>query len=163
MSAGGQVSLCATLRPATRDDAAALSALITETLRTGNAADYSSAVIARVAEAFSPACVALMIEQRRVMVACAGARIVGTAALDGDEIRSVFVAPDRQGRGIGRALMVAIARMATDAGVLGLTLHASLTARGFYAGLGFAALGEAVDGEEITVVMRREILPGAAV
>ena len=145
------------LRRATRDDAAALSALIVETLRTSNAVDYPPAVIARVAEDFSAERVGQMIGQRLVMAACEGVRILGTAALDGDRVKSVFVAPERQGEGIGRSLMAEVARLAMEAGVTSLTLQSSLTAQTFYAGLGFVALGEAVHGDEVTTVMRREI------
>ena len=149
------------LRRATQDDAAALSRLIVATLRTSNAADYAPAVIARVAEEFSAERLAGMLERRRVLVACEGPLIVGTAALDGDRVRSVFVAPERQGEGIGAMLVAEIARSAAEACVTGLTLQSSLTARGFYAGLGFTALGEALQGDEITIVMRREIQPRA--
>ena len=150
------------LRRATGNDAAALSDLIVGTLRTSNAADYPPAVIARVADDFSAERLARMIEQRLVLVACEGSRLLGTAALDGDKVRSVFVAPERQGEGIGRALMAEVARLAAAAGITSLTLQSSLTARAFYAGLGFVALGDAVHGAEVTVVMRRDIRPPAS-
>ena len=157
MSAGNPPGPAVTLRRAARDDAAALSRLIVATLRTSNAADYAPAVITRVAEDFSAERLAGTIERRHVLVACEGPRILGTAALDGDKVRSVFVAPERQGEGIGAMLMAEVFRLAAEAGVTGLTLQSSLTARGFYAGLGFAALGEAVHGDEVTIVMLREI------
>ena len=161
MSLEGPRGRAVALRPATQDDAAALSRLIVTTLRTSNAADYATAVIARVAEGFSAERLAGMIERRRVLVACAGTHILGTAALDGDEVRSVFVTPERQGEGIGAMLMAEVIRLAAEAGVTALTLQSSLTARGFYTGLGFVGLGEAVHGGEVTIVMRREIVPRA--
>lgn len=58
-------------------------------------------------------------------------RILGTASLDGNVVRAVFVAPETRGRGIGRVLMAVIARAAEVAGVAILTLQSSLTAVGF--------------------------------
>lgn len=84
-------------------------------------------------------------------------RILGTASLDGGAVRAVFVAPDAQGRGIGRALMAEVERMAAAAGVVMLTLQSSLTAVGFYGTLGFRPVREHHHGEERTVVMERQL------
>ncbi len=147
------------IRPATADDAEAISALILATLRVSSAADYLPEIIARVAADFDPEAVRGMIGRRRVLAAREGGRIVGTAALEDDAVRSVFVLPEAQGRGIGQTLMAEIARMAMDDGRAILRLRSSLTARGFYERLGFLAVGEALFGEERTVVMKRGLAP----
>ena len=146
-----------TIRPAAAADAAALSALIVTTLHASNAADYAPEIIARVVDGFSPPYVEAMIARRSVLVACIDLRIIGTAALDAAAVRSVFVAPEAQGGGVGTALMAEIARLAATSGVRTLRLQSSLTARGFYLRLGFCALGEACHGDERTVVMELDL------
>ncbi len=153
--------------PADVDDAGEISALIVATLRASNAGDYPSEVIDRVAAGFDAEAVRGMIGRRRVLVARDGRRIVGTAALEGGAVRSVFVLPAAQGRGVGAALMAKILRLAERDGCASLRLNSSLTAVGFYARLGFVATGEALfragpgagppagSGEERTVVMER--------
>lgn len=143
------------IRTAAPGDAAAISAVIVETLRVSNARDDPPAVIERVAAAFAPDRVAAMSAERQTLVAAEdGGAVVGTAALEGSAVRSVFVRPGWQGRGIGAALMAEVARRAVAAGVPELALRSSVTALGFYARLGFEAVRDQWDGEERTVVMR---------
>lgn len=72
-------------------------------------------------------------------------------------MRAVFVAPDAQERGIGRALMAAVERAAEEADVARLTLQSSLTAVGFYDRLGYRAVRENLHGEERTIVMEKRL------
>ncbi|WP_263146737.1 GNAT family N-acetyltransferase [Pseudomonas sp. RIT-PI-AD] len=147
------------IRLARRSDAAAVSGVILAALRESNARDYSAEVIARVETSFGPAAVERLIEQRQVYVALLEGRILGTASLDGAVVRSVFVAPEAQGRGIGRALMAEVERAARAAGVRSLAVPASITAESFYAGLGFETVETRYHGEERTLVMRRDLAP----
>lgn len=94
---------------------------------------------------------------RRVLVAEREGAIVGTASLDGEVVRTVFVTPAVQGCGVGRALMSAIELMAKQAGVQRLAVPSSLTARAFYALLGYSLVREVVDNDEITLVMMRDL------
>lgn len=149
------------VRPAEPGDAGEISALIVATLRGSNAGDYPPEVIDRVAADFAPGPVRRMIGRRRVLAACDGGRILGTAALEGEAVRSVFVLPAAQGRGVGSALMAEIIRMAERDAIATLRLNSSLTARGFYERLGFAATGESLFGEERTVVMVRGLRPAS--
>ncbi|PNQ90616.1 GNAT family N-acetyltransferase, partial [Pseudomonas gingeri NCPPB 3146 = LMG 5327] len=86
-----------------------------------------------------------------------GERIVGTASLDGEVVRTVFVAPDLQGRGVGQALMDEVVRYAVEAGVSLLKVPSTVTAEGFYARLGFQAVGDTWHGEERTIIMERRL------
>ena len=90
-----------TVRAAQLADAETISRVIIDSLRFTNAADYPPDIIMRVAENFSPASITGLIVKRRVFVALIGERIVGTASLDGATVKTVFVAPDVQRRGIG--------------------------------------------------------------
>jgi len=94
---------------------------------------------------------------RQVFVALDGARVVGTASLAGDVVRSVFVLPERQGLGVGKALMRHVEGIARAGGVQKVRVPASLTAVPFYSALGYAVIREVVDGDERTFVMAREL------
>lgn len=129
-----------TIRPALSDDAADISAVILRALRETNAKDYTDEIIARIERSFSPDAVRRLIGQRFVFVASIGRRVVGTASLDGSVVRTVFVAPDLQARGIGTLLMAEIERLARERSIAALTVPSSITAETFYTRLGFKAV-----------------------
>lgn len=146
------------IRPAQGEDAGGISRVITSALRETNAKDYSEAVIARVEQSFSPAAVSDLLERRLVFVAINNDSIVGTASLDGQVVRTVFVDPQCQGRGIGRALMAEVERAAVERDVAVLAVPSSVTAEPFYAKLGFKSVRDSYHGEERTIVMERPLL-----
>ena len=145
------------IRAAGPDDAEAISRVVIQALRHSNAQDYPATVIERVAGNFSAAAVTRLLVVRQVLVAERECAIVGTASLDGEVVRTVFVAPAAQGCGVGRALMSAIELVAKQAGAQRLTVPSSLTARAFYAVLGYSLVREVVDNDEITLVMVRDL------
>lgn len=147
------------IRPAQAGDAAGISRVIIRALRETNAKDYTPDIIARVELSFSPAAVERLIDQREVFVAEMDNRVVGTASLDGQALRTMFVLPDVQGRGIGRLLVQRIERVARERQLGILTVPATVTAEAFYARLGFTAVREAYHGEERTIVMERVLSP----
>ncbi|MBW7971962.1 GNAT family N-acetyltransferase [Bradyrhizobium sp. BR 10289] len=144
-----------TIRPARGDDAGDISGVILRALRETNAKDYTDEIIARVARSFSPDAVRQLIEKRTVFVAVLGSRVVGTASLDGNVVRTVFVAPDVQGRGIGKLLMAEVERAAREQSIAALTVPSSVTAETFYARLGFNAVRDSYHGDERTIIMER--------
>ncbi|QQO14360.1 GNAT family N-acetyltransferase [Bradyrhizobium diazoefficiens] len=144
-----------TIRPARDDDAADISAVILRALRETNAKDYTDEIIARIERSFSPDAVRQLIAQRTVFVATLGDRVIGTASLDGSVVRTVFVAPDVQARGIGKLLMAEIERTARERNIVALTVPSSVTAETFYAGLGFNAVRDSHYGDERTIIMER--------
>ena len=145
------------VRVAHPDDAAEVRRVILAALRETNARDYAASVIARLEESFSPDDVRTMIDTRTSFVALAGSRIVGTAALEGSVVRTVFVAPDVQGQGIGRLLMAEVEKASREAGIETLTVPASITGEPFYARLGFKAVGETLYEEARTIIMERSL------
>jgi GNAT superfamily N-acetyltransferase len=145
------------IRPARREDAEGISRAIISTLRETNAKDYSEAVIARVEGSFSPAAVLDFLGCRSVFVAIVGDSVVGTASLDGAVARTVFILPEYQGRGIGRALMARVELAAMTSNVAILAVPSSVTAEPFYAKLGFRAVRDSYHGEERTIVMERSL------
>ena len=75
--------------------------------------------------------------------------IVGVGALDGDEVKRVYVRPDSQRVGVGGAVMRELEREARRRGIAELRLTAGASAAAFYERLGWERLeaGEFVDGE----------------
>ncbi len=146
-----------TIRAAREDDADGMSAVILRALRETNAKDYANDIIERIEASFTPRAVREFIGQRTVLVATVDGRIVGTASLDGSVVRSVFVAPDVQARGIGKLLMAEIESTARERNILKLALTSSITAETFYARLGFRAVRDSYHGDERTIIMERSL------
>ncbi len=145
------------IRPARASDAPAISRVIISALHVSNARDYAPEVIERVEQSFSVERVAQLIDTRQVLVAERNRQLLGTASLDGEVVRTVFIDPPMQGQGIGRLLMLAITRLAREQGIAELLVPSSLTARGFYQRLGFELQREVIDGAERTLVMARRL------
>jgi GNAT superfamily N-acetyltransferase len=146
-----------TIRPALEDDAGEISAVILHALHETNAKDYADEIIERVERSFSPRSVLQLIGKRTVLVATIESRVVGTASLDGSVVRTVFVAPDVQARGIGKLLMAEIERIARERNIPMLAVPSSITAETFYARLGFRAVRDSYYGDERTIIMERFI------
>ncbi|WP_263260602.1 GNAT family N-acetyltransferase [Pseudomonas sp. RIT-PI-S] len=142
-------------RPALHSDAPTISEVILAALRTTNAKDYSAEILQRVALSFSPSAVLALINTRDVYVALSEDGIIGTASLDGTVIRTVFVAPAYQGKGVGTALMTAVEQLAIERGITRLKVPSSVTAEMFYRGLGFTVVREVIEEGERTIVMER--------
>ncbi|MGR9075292.1 GNAT family N-acetyltransferase [Rhizobium leguminosarum] len=145
------------IRRAIGRDAPLISELVTNTIRISNSADYPASVIERVIGNFSPDAILRLMDSRIVWIALQGGEPVGTASLDGDMVRTVFVSPTVQGRGIGRRLMQTVEIAAFASGVKALQVPASLTARYFYARLGYNEVQEVIFGDERTFVMEKQI------
>lgn len=145
------------IRTATTEDATAISQVIIAALRETNAQDYTPAIIEQVEQSFSPEAVLRLLIQRQVYVATIDHHVVATASLDHDVVRSVFVDPAHQAKGIGKQLMARIQSVAVDEGVKLLRVPSSITAEGFYASLGFKKVRDEFHGAERTVVMEQDL------
>ncbi|BCS42712.1 GNAT family acetyltransferase [Pseudomonas amygdali pv. tabaci str. ATCC 11528] len=145
------------VRSARRADADAISRVVLAALRTSNARDYPVSVIERVQLSFSPSAIERLMQQRRMFVAVAVAEVVGTASLEGQVVRSVFVDPDWHRRGVGRLLMAKLERVALETDIGLLIVPSSLTAQEFYKALGFRLVREHQEGEERTLIMERQL------
>ena len=146
-----------TIRPAREDDADEISAVILRALRETNAKDYAREIIERIEHSFSPSAVLLLIGKRIVFVATIDDRVVGTASLDGSVVRTVFVSPEVQARGIGKLLMAEVERTARERNIPSLAVPSSLSAETFYVQLGFRAVRDSYYGEERTIIMERSL------
>ena len=120
-----------------RGDLANLSALIQNTLLVSNSADYELQTIANLQRGFTVRAIRALARRRRIFVYVRDGKLAGTISLEGNRIHALFVAPDMQGLGIGRALMMFAESVAREKGGGELVLAASLTAAGFYRRMGF--------------------------
>lgn len=148
-----------TIRQACSDDAKAISRVIVEAVRESNGQDYPASVIESVLAHFTPGRVIELLEQRLVFVAMLDGEIVGTGALDGNAVRSLFIAPPQQRKGIGQALMSRIEKAALERSIETLLVPSSITAESFYAGIGYRVLREQLHGEERTLIMTKPLTP----
>ena len=147
------------IRLAEHTDAESISQIIRRALKENNSKDYSAEVIERLCRTFAPQDVVAMMQSHMMFVALRGQQVIGTASLDGDTVRTVFVDPDMQKRGVGHHLMLTVQRAAVNAGSPVLFVPSSITAEPFYAGLGYRVLRHEFRGDEKTIVMKRSILP----
>lgn len=145
------------IRNATNADAPAISRTIISALRESNVQDYSAEIIEQVARSFSPPAILHLLSERQVLVATTGSHIVATASLDNDIVRSVYVDPRHQGKGVGRRLMEKLQSLAINAGLNQLRVPSSITAEGFYASLGFEKVRDEFHGAERTVIMEKAL------
>ena len=141
------------IRRALPVDAQAISKVVIAALQESNARDYSPEVIAQVEQYFCPTSIMALMKQRQMYVAVVEQHVVGTASLDQAVVRSVFVSPRHQGRGIGQQLMARLMEAAIAAQVEELRVPSSLTAESFYAQLGFHTVRDEFHGAERTVIM----------
>ena len=87
---------------------------------------------------------ARVVAEREVWVWVEHGRVLGFAALDGDELGHLYVEPDAHGRGIGSALMERVKARRPD-GVELWVFQQNANARRFYEARGFV-LVEETDG-----------------
>jgi len=142
------------VRLATSRDAAAISRVVIAAMRESNSQDYPPDVIAQVEQSFSPEAITTQVTKRRVFVALLGENIIGTAGLDGDVVRSVFVDPAHQKGGIGRHLMDVIHTTAASAGI---DVPSSITAERFYTALGYQKIRDEFQGAVRTIIMEKRL------
>lgn len=143
------------IRRATNRDATAISLIVEAALRVSNAQDYSPEIIDEVVRNFSASEVLRLLTLRQVYVASIDSHVVATGSLAGNAIRSVFVDPIHQGRGVGRCLMAAIESDARQSGVERLRVPSSITAQDFYLSLGFVKVRDEYHCAERTIIMEK--------
>lgn len=145
------------VRPARAEDAGAISQLIATTLFRTNAEDYPAKVLERVAEANAPSEVLACLERREIFVALRGEELIGTVGIEGGWIKSLFVHPDWQRKGIGRRLMAEADLVLAARTAECVWLQSSLTAVDFYEAAGFEPMREIIDGEDRTILMKKQL------
>ena len=147
------------IRKARQEDAAEISSVIISAIKETNAKDYPKSVIEKLPESFSPDRIKDRMSTREMYVSIKDGRVVGTASLDANTIRSVFVMPELQGIGIGLAIMEQLEALASEKTITTLTVPSSITAEGFYKKLGYNKVREEYEGAEKIIIMSKIIRP----
>ena len=119
------------------EDAEKLSQLIIQNLRQVNIQDYPNEAIDALVPFYTPEKIIERSKHQFTLVCTLGNDLVGTASLDYDRIRNVFVDLARHRRGIGKKLMGAIEAYAQEQHLKKIYLLSGLSAYGFYEKLGY--------------------------
>lgn len=152
-----------TLRRFEPADAPALLALFRDTIRRVNNRDYKpDQITAWASDEIDSAAWAARFANRFAVVAEEAGRPVGFTELEDDgHVDRFYVSADRQRCGIGRALLTAIIDEARMRGIPRLYVEASITARAFFAALGFTELAKQIvvarDVEFVNYRMERRL------
>ncbi|WP_254448214.1 GNAT family N-acetyltransferase [Ruegeria sp. HKCCC2117] len=146
------------IRQATVADVIPLSGLIRRTIRVSNFKDYDQKPIDRLCTIFEPEPVTKRIENELILLCFMGTELVGTVGLRDDYLRSMFVDPEYQGRGLGKMLVARIEEEARQRAIPEMMLHSSLTAREFYLALGYEFVEFQTYPEGPFVLMRKPLL-----
>lgn len=146
------------IRPYEKADTSALIKIIKNNLREVNAKDYDSHIIDYLCNYFSESKIESMANERQMIVAIIDNEPVGTASLHEDVVYTVFVDCKQHGKGIGRLLMGEIELLAREDGVIKLKVPASITAEGFYEGLGYQRVDSLYDPDTGKVYIMEKVI-----
>jgi putative acetyltransferase len=86
-----------------------------------------------------------MAETRDLFVAKKNSTIIGVGGLEGNYVGTVFVHPEYQNQGIGRAIMEKLEAKAMEKGIEKVVLKASINAVPFYKNIGYTEIKEVHD------------------
>jgi ribosomal protein S18 acetylase RimI-like enzyme len=127
---------------------------ILRSVEISNAPDYPPSIIEyQLKTHYTKDWINRAMQSRYFLAALVDDEVVGTGSLDGDEIKAVFVDPDHQRRGIGRAIMEELERYGKSKGLQEVRLNATITAFEFYKKLNYSLVEELVGefkGDKIT-------------
>jgi len=129
------------IRRATDDDRTDICVVHVRAIREICSRSYTPEQVESWARRLSPDSYVAVLVERLVVVAQDRGEIVGFGQLDhaSGEVEAVCVLPERQGEGIGRALLPALEDAASAAGLERLCLSATLNAVTFYRRAGYAS------------------------
>ena len=144
-------------------DADGAAAVIRAALRETNAKDYAADFIEAFAESMTADEIRRRAAASHFYAACDGGRVVGCGAAapyegraDECELRTVFVLPAYQGRGLGRRLVETLEGDELCRRARRIELSSSVTAVGFYEKLGYRFKnGEAALNETLGYPMEK--------
>jgi GNAT superfamily N-acetyltransferase len=131
-----------TIRGFESSDASNVSQLIIDNLMLVNSRDYGKEAATQLTRFYSPQLLLEYAQKGNMFVAVEHSMILGTAALDQDRVRNVFVRIDHHQQGIGKILMQHIEDIARQQSKSRLSLRASVSAVVFYQKLGYTIVEE---------------------
>ncbi len=126
------------------DDAEAVAALIAKTMRISNRRDYSSELIERDIQTYTPEYLIWRSTWTHFYVVCDDDEIIGCGAVgpywdkeDESSLFTIFVLPEYQGRGIGRLIMETLEKDEYFIRAKRIEIPSSITACDFYRKFGY--------------------------
>jgi GNAT superfamily N-acetyltransferase len=150
-----------TVRRFEREDAGAVSRLILDNLMLVNIHDYGEAAVQNLARFYTPQLLLEYAQQGESYVAVQGSNILGTATLEQNRVRNVFVRMTYHQQGVGRILMRHIEKTARQQGKACLVLQANTGAVGFYQKLGYVqveTIAEQIGDALIRIAIMQKML-----
>jgi GNAT superfamily N-acetyltransferase len=132
--------MAVSIRPAGDRDRPGICTVHVRAIRETCSRSYSPEQIDAWAGLLSPDSYTAVLQQRIVIVAAEGGKVVGFGQLNPDtgEVDAVYVLPERQGEGIGSMLLSDLEGRARARGIATLELSATLNAAEFYTRAGYA-------------------------
>lgn len=128
-----------------KSDAAAVSELIRTTLRTSNAQDYPAEMIDALVTRETPEYILQRVSWTHFYVVEDDSRIIACGAIgpywdkqDESALFTIFVHPDHQGKGIGRAIMETLEKDEFALRAKRIEIPASITGLPFYQKMGYS-------------------------
>jgi N-acetylglutamate synthase-like GNAT family acetyltransferase len=144
------------------EDADQISRLIVRNLKQETIRDYSPEAIEALVPHYAPDILIELSKNSYMIVCIHGDDLVGTATLDRDRVRNVFVDIDMHRQGIGKLLMADLEAHAIAKNLKSIYLHAGLSSEGFYHKLGYEPIKRIeheLDGTPLPVIKMEKVLP----
>ena len=130
------------IRKFKKGDERKLSYLNRKCIITINSKDISKKETEVLHDYFTPSQILRDSHRQKIFVAEYNGKIAGTATMDGDWIRAVFVNPTYHGKGIGTKLIKYIENLIKRNGFRSVSLNSSPSAENFYKKLGYKKVKE---------------------
>ena len=132
------------IRRMTEDDAQAVSGLIITTIRISNVRDYPPELMEELVKTQTPELILQRASWTHFYVAEEEGRIIGCGAIgpywgkeDESSLFSIFVHPDSQGKGVGRAIVETLEQDEFALRAKRIEIPASITGLPFYLKMGY--------------------------
>ncbi len=136
-----------------------VSDLICRCLREVNSNDYPPDIIKHLLNEFSVTNLPKWLQKMNdVIVIVNEEQILGTASLEGNRIRSVFVLPNEHGIGLGSKLMNYLEDLALNKGLSTIVLDSSLSSLGFYLKRGYVEKTRVQNKRNIEMISMEKFL-----
>ncbi len=145
------------IRKATDADVVALSGLIRRTIRVSNSKDYDQRSIDLLCSMFEPDQFAKRVLDEHILICYVGVDLIGTVGLRHNYLRSMFIEPTYQRRGLGKVLVANIEEIAQRKAISEIMVQSSVTARQFYETLGYEFVEFQSHPEGPFVLMRKAL------
>lgn len=149
------------IRELKSSDARRASYLIRKTIRECLPGYYSEEVIEALSRTNTPKSLLKRAESRQYFVAEENNVLAGIMGLQGNEVKTSFVNPRFQGRGVGSKLLEKVESLAKQRGIKELRVLSSIGAEDFYKRMGFKRIKKTksrVQNLEFTDILMRKVL-----